>query len=344
MASLLADLSRLPGSPQLHRWADWAELLCLTSPDGSFSRSSLAAAAQQRKDYRDVEDLDEVESDYAGEDDVLASDGPELDDAYLAKASSVFEYLQQRAATFEDAYPFNVAADGWHISLAKDTDIKNVYLFVLVCASLRYVPSKADRTSLTSMYEGLCTRAVQHQMPPYAAVHLFGKNAELTTGRYTGRLVEKIGLLASDLGEKTRFDGDEFSEKDFGDNGLDVVAWFPSGDPLNGKIVIFGQCACTPEWVAKQHSSGDDAWYEVMSLMARPVNVCFIPYDFRRPDGRWYKRSSIQRTVVVDRRRLLHQLGLLPVSAEAAALAADLRDALRLGIMADLRGEGLHAV
>jgi hypothetical protein len=181
-------------------------------------------------------------------------------------------------------------------------------------------------------------------MPAHAAVHLFGKNAERSTGRYTGRLVAKLRLLANDLGEVVRFDTDEFSERDFGDNGLDVVAWIPSGDSLNGKIVIFGQCACTPEWVAKQHSSADDAWYEVMSLMARPVNVCFIPYDFRRPDGRWYKRSSIQRTVVIDRRRLMYQLGLLPVSAEAAALAADLRDTLNLGVIADLRGEGLRAM
>ena len=186
--------------------------------------------------------------------------------------------------------------------------------------------------------------AVRRAMPPNAAVHLFGKNAELKSGRYEGRLVDKLKLLARDLGEKTRFAEDDFNERDFGDNGLDVVAWFPSGDSLNGKIVIFGQCACTPEWVAKQHSSADDAWYEVMSLMARPVNVCFIPYDFRRADGSWYKRSSIQRTMVIDRRRLLYHLGLLPASAEAAGIAADLREALRLSAISALRCVGLEAV
>lgn len=337
---VLGDLTKLPGSHQTHRWADWAELLCLYSPEGELTLSELAEAAEQRLDWLNSEGLDEAEPDSRDEDELTGETVAETNDKLVAKAREVFESLAERESAYGVTYPFELNSDSDTLMLRDESTARDLYVFLAICSGLRYVPSGADRTSLTSRYEAACLIAIRSQLGKRAEVHLFGKNAELLEGRYTGRLNGKITKLAADLNEKIRFDPDDFGPKDFGDNGLDIVAWIPTGDNLNGKVVVFGQCACTPEWVTKQHSSSDDAWYEVITLQSRPVNMCFIPYDFRRADGRWFKAASIKRTSIVDRRRLFHYLDLSN-ETEADLVLEKLRAALDLDTMRAERSAGL---
>lgn len=337
---MLEGVDRLPGSPQIHRWADWAELLCLVSPSGELSAADLAEAARRRKDSREVEATDDAEDSDRTED-VTGHSEAEFDDALTGRAAEVFEYVRQRAQDYSEAYPFQLGDRG-QLTLAKPSYSRSVYLFLLHCSSLRYIPSKAHQTKLASRFETFCLEALRRLMPLNAEVHMFGKNAELTTGRYAGRLSGKLQLLVDDLGEEARFDPDDFGPGDFGDNGLDLVAWVPMGDALHGRFVVFAQCACTPEWVAKQHSSGASAFNMVMSLIADPVNTCFIPYDFRRASGSWYKRPSIQKSVLVDRRRLLALSGVVREGVADEALASTWSTTLDFPALNEGRGQSLQ--
>lgn len=323
---MLGGLHRLPGSPQIHRWVDWAELLCLTSESAVLSAAELAEAARRRNDDRHAEGGDAAEDSDRSEE-VKGDSEAELSDAQQARAAEVFQYLQERERVFGRSYPFYLDARG-RLRLADESDSRSLYLFLLYCSALRYVPGQADRTRLTARFEDLSLAVLKAVMPSAAHVHLFGKNAELPNGRYAGRLASKLELLVSDLGEEARFDRTDFGPKDFGDNGLDLVAWVPMGDALNGRPVVFGQCACTPEWVVKQHSSSGAAFNMVMSQIVEPTNMCFIPFDFRRADGTWYKRPSIQRSVPVDRRRLLTLLGVLNEGVTDELIAANWSDRL----------------
>lgn len=222
--------------------------------------------------------------------------------------------------------------------LLSQTDSRSLYLFLLYCSVLRYVPTGEARTSLTARFEALCLDVMRAIMPSQAEVHLFGKNSELANGRYYGRLARKLEILVGDLGETAHFNTHDFGPRDFGDNGLDIVAWIPMGDALNGRPVVFGQCACTPQWVVKQHSSSGAAFNEVMTQMVDPTNMCFIPFDFRGADGGWYKRPSIHRSVVVDRRRMLRLLGVISDDSVNEDRAGMWREALDFQALNGPRG------
>jgi hypothetical protein len=342
--TLFDELFRLPGSPQLHRWADWAELLCFTSASGSLSLPEFAFAIAGRSDYIPSEISDDIEPEekLRKEDLVRGLVAAQITDKAMDKAVQVFEYLGARCQAYGETYPFALDDDGLGVELRETSLSRSVYLFLLACASLRYVAEKAVATQLTSRYELLCLEVVRRSLPNGAEVHLFGKNSADTTSRYVGKVTEKITQLADDLGEIPRFDEDDFEQNDSGDNGLDIVAWVSLGDQLNGRFVIFGQCACTPQWVTKQHSSSYDTWSSVMSLMVRPVNTCFIPFDFRKPSGKWYSRHQIHRSVLFDRRRILAQLGLLETTDSSESLDRDLLDALRLHEIEAARSQDLE--
>lgn len=259
----------------------------------------------------------------------------------MDKAVQVFDYISERLDCYGETYPFALDEDGHGISLLEASPSRSLYLFLLACASLRYVSKKAVATQLASRYELLCLEVVRRSLPVGAEVHLFGKNSEELSSRYVGKVTEKITRLAGDLGEVPRFDDDDFEENDSGDNGLDIVGWVPLGDNLNGRFVIFGQCACTPQWVTKQHSSSYDTWSSVMSLMAYPINSCFIPFDFRKPSGKWYSRHQIHRSVLFDRRRILALLGLLDGAQPYESLDRQVLDALRLDEIEAARSQDL---
>lgn len=328
---MLANIPRLPGSPQLHRWADWAELLCLTSVSGELSATALAVAASRRNDVREVESVDEVE-DPAETETIAGETESQLSDAQTARAREVFEYLEQRQVIFGECYPFRLNNDR-DLVLEPESNGRSLYTFLLYCSALRYVESGTDSSNLTARFENISVEVLRRLMPAAAEVHLFGKNPLVKELRYGGRIIDKLRLLVQDLGEEARFKDSDYEKGDSGDAGLDLVAWVPMGDDVRGRPIVFGQCACTHLWVSKQHSSAADAFDNIMSFMAEPLNMCFIPFDFRRIDGDWYKPPSIHKSIVVDRRRIFTLLGVLAegiCNQEAAADWAIVLDYERL--------------
>jgi hypothetical protein len=142
----------------------------------------------------------------------------------------------------------------------------------------------------------------QNYLPSNAKVYVFGKN-RYNQGRYTGKLWYKINKLAEDIGEGVRANEDNFSPYNTGDHGLDIVGWIPFDKNTPGFITVFGQCACTPKWVDKQHETKSDRWTPVISFTAYPNNMIFIPYCFRNEFGKWHNKTCIHKSIVIDRLR-----------------------------------------
>ncbi|WP_347057391.1 hypothetical protein ABC795_11855 [Blastococcus sp. HT6-30] len=271
-------------------------------------------------------------------DNIDTADGATESDNYHRRAGDVFTYLSARADAFGSAYPYTL--EGTTVLTLRDpSPHRSLYVFLLACASFRYVTGKHWQNGLAARFEGISVVALRRALPVEASVHLFGMNSELRNGRYSGKLVDKLKLLASDLGEKHQIDDEDFEDEDRGDHGLDVVAWLELGDKLGGRPIWLGQCACTPRWTVKQYSSSVAAMRGVMTFVAPPMNICFIPFDFRRPDGYWFKRAIIGESIVVDRRRMMHMLGAVGVGVRDDL--SDLDYLVRPDQLAELRGLAL---
>ncbi|MGV0046849.1 hypothetical protein ACRU43_13455 [Mycobacterium colombiense] len=307
---MFGNLERLPGAPQLHRWADWGELLAYTAAAGSLSISELSETTERREDYIDAESEDEQdprETEHEPLIDAAREEPAQFRDELAKRAGDIFRYLAGRSMRYGAAYPFEIDQDEQLIIVRELTDQRRLYLFLLTCASLRYITNRPQINALTAKFELLALNAVRQMLPLGSEVHLFGANPIAAT-RYTGLLFGKLKLLADDLGEILLVTEDEFERGNTGDNGLDVVGWVPLGDSSAGRITVFGQAACTPEWVSKQHSAHASSWSLTMTLTADPINMIFIPYDYRKPSGEWYNKRHIHKSVVIDRYRMMRSL------------------------------------
>jgi hypothetical protein len=304
MATPVACLAKLNNPPDAayhdaHVWVDYVELLCLANVDRSLSKSDLLDHLNDQKDLGTV-------GQSAGD---ANGGGPQgqSDDDRAAKVDDWYRHFSYRLGAFQDFYPFQMSSNGNTLRVNKPLTAKRkLYIFLLLLSSQKYIAKKSDATALTKCFE-ILSRDVMESYIPGAEVHIFGTSSS-GKGRFKGNLWKKIGLLASCLQEKVKVSEDEFSPMDAGDNGLDIVAWIPLDDSCNGLLAIFGQCACTPEWVAKQHSSGWEAWREVMDFKSPPSNVAFIPYCFRAPNGGWHQSRDIHGSILIDRLRFLNLL------------------------------------
>jgi hypothetical protein len=330
-----ADLYRVPGDPDLHRWADWAELLCFTSASGRLSLEELAEVIQARRNYMGSESKDDTDPTTRRDEDPLLAVSPEsadiadFNDATMTRALGVLYILEARADAYGDAYPFDIEKSDTLVCVETRSMARDLYLFLLACSTFRYVESKAAQTGLASAFEKLSLVVMRALHAPGAEVHLFGTSAA-NSGKFSGLLVDRIRLLASELGESTmpRFKAENFQANDRGDNGLDIVAWSPWSDRTPGLPISFGQCACTPRWVSKQHSSSHNQWSSAITFAAPAHNFCFIPFDFRGESSEWYADHDIHSTILVDRRRFFQRLGFLEGQTPSTEISEAFLDSL----------------
>ena len=290
-----------------YAWADYVELLALVSPDGLVTEADALDRTRDRK-----EDLGEGDPAEASEETEEGTEkAAEADDGWERRIETWFEHLAFRARAFGDAYPFEYrpADPDRSVALLRRlafTDKQRLYLTLLFSANLRYV--LAEMPVLTGSFELLSAEVLRRLLPGTARVKLFGAGPPDPL-RYTeGQIYKRMGELAVDLHERVTAEPTEFARQATGDEGLDLVGWVPFGDGMAGMPIVFGQCACTEEWVSKQHSSSALTWGSKMSRKCAPINAIFIPHCFRRADGSWHKQSAIVDSVLVDRLRLIHVL------------------------------------
>lgn len=326
---MFRNLERLPGSPQLHRWADWAELLCIH--EGGLTAPGLGTEIEKQKDFILIDTDDDIESDVALPEPLKNpfETPAEFSDAVAQRASDTFAFIEARSNSYGDAYPFAFDATSTRLDLRPLTEARTLYLFLLVCSTFRYVDGREVQTSLAGRFEWLSLQALRRQLPVRANVHLFGANP--SPGAHYGTGVRaRVRQLSADIREALLLDVDKEFDSESGDGGLDLVAWLDQEDAAPGIQIAFGQCACGTEWIGKQHSSSMAAWNPFFRFTAAPLNYCFIPYDFRATDGDWYRRRSIQGSIMMDRRRLFNTVGIVDRDGRLNALDSDVAAELKL--------------
>lgn len=336
---IIRRLGMLPKRYDGHTWADYIELLCLTDADGEITQAEIEKRVAKRSDVGEdyaAPDLDddgepdrfpdeeqEIEDEDGGED--SGSNEALRDDQRATRIADIFKVISHRADVLGTTYPFVLAPDGAVLSCVAQLSVsQRLYLFLLLCSNLRYVP-KNRRWQLPRGFELISVRALRRLVPPGAEVHLFGKGEP--GERYTGTLWNKINTLAADLCDDVIARRRDFPDANTGDGGLDLVAWAPHFDELPSRLLIFGQCACTDKWVTKQRSSGPEVWASRVRLLALPSNIVFIPFMFRDAQGWWHREADIHHSVLIDRFRLLRVLadiGQLDVPDIAAAHVEEL--------------------
>lgn len=303
----LRKLDRIPDAAdyETHIWADYLELLCLVNLDGELSVADTLDRVRERRD-----DLGEAGEGFPDDE---ALDNAEYADKWDGLVRDWFDQLLYRQEAFGDNYPFVVSNDGLVINRRENLGEGGLlYIFLLLSANLRY--SGRHQNVLTRDFELLSSDALQSCLPAGAQNYVFGTTAS-NDSKFRGSIRRKIETLASELGEKVIADLSSFPPRDAGDGGLDLLAIVPVGDMNSSRFAIFGQCACTEEWITKKNSSSFSAWRGRITLTATPPNFIFIPHCYRRSDGAWHKADELTNIVLIDRARFLYlmrdQLGKL---------------------------------
>lgn len=329
--SPLKELETLPPTYDSHEWADYIELLCLTSKDGRVSKADVLDFVRERKKdlnegrplegpEAEEEELEaEIEAEDEGKDDEdIDEETPEpalADDKWDIRGNDWFGHLEYRAGAFAEFYPFRVIKGGTVLVLSGSKSRlrvqRKLYVFLLLASNLRYL-SQSDRTSIASIFEVTSFHALETYLPPQSRLHMFGKHSLNDSGPYsTGTLWQKLNRMATDIREQVLCKKSDFKPSNTGDAGLDLIAWLPldsDAEMRRGFFVVFGQCACTRRWVEKQFETSYDTWSNYLSFTVYPTRLTFIPYCFRKATGAWHDYTKISKTVLVDRLRLINLL------------------------------------
>jgi hypothetical protein len=292
-----------------HHWADWVELRCVESLDGSVTRKEmekllrLKRSSQTKKVKLSEEEpeTDQTTLPASPEDEgiIETEEGRE-------EVIDWFKHLETRRRFLGDVYPFSITENGTRLDLASPlTEAHWIYLSLLMMANLHYF--EKIQSKLTSDFEHMCSEALRHFFPATAEVHIFGKG-RAAASRYTGNIFQRVEKLAKDLNGDLIAKQEDFPPTSTGDAGLDLIAWVPLADPAPGRFAMFGQCACTPEWTAKQHSSHPPNWCAgKMQLQFQPVNAVFTPFYLRKLDGKWHRPATdFGPYLHIDRLRLVN--------------------------------------
>ena len=88
-----------------------------------------------------------------------------------------------------------------------------------------------------------------------------------------------------------------------------IRGWVPSQDSAAGRLLLFGQCACTPKWVSKQNEASAAIWNSKLEFVTNPLTVILIPYFLRTNGGGWHRRTDFAGHLIIDRLRFLRILG-----------------------------------
>ena len=313
--SYIKSLQKKPSYSQYkgYHWADYLELLCLANLDGEFSKIDTLDRLSEREDDleegtpEDIEEMDALDE----EGFAAPSQRYKRYDHWINRIDQWFEVLKSRELRYKDNYPFTVIDNDLVLEYDENNINHKYYLFLLICSKL-YLLDNATSAKFSSYYEVMSYDGLRQLLPTSFDVELFGTN-ELNENALFGKGVtclDKIKNLALVLNEDTSksFKEESYPPNNFGDEGLDLLAYSETGDDLSSKIVILGQCACTEDWISKQSSSSFESWSNKIDFTTMTINAVFIPFCFRDAVGDWFDRGKIRKSFVVDRFRLIHYL------------------------------------
>ena len=289
---------------ELFRWADYFELACLYNSDKSISKGDIYCIMEPL--LRDsIIDKEEFESSDDCSDKDIFPPNETKNDQYRFFCDELFKMLEYRAWVYKAFYPFKIK-EGNLLELKPSLQIKcKLYIYLLSCSNLSFF--KDAQSKLTTDFEILSKESLKRFVSSKAEIHHFGANVRPSS--YTGNLYSKIVKLAEDLNCDLIAQKEDFSSKDSGDGGLDIVAWYPFKDLKWSRFIILAQCKCSEEWVDLRFSSSLEAWQGKIRFTNPINNMTFIPMCYRRCNGAWHKNHNVSGTILIDRQRLIDCLG-----------------------------------
>ncbi|OBT07563.1 MULTISPECIES: hypothetical protein [Vibrio] len=213
----------------------------------------------------------------------------------------VIAILSERVIVFGDDYPFIVDTDTGIVLKNNLTERNRLYIYFLFCSRVERMDCKSNL--LEYDFEYVSKVALSKFIPDFT-IYILGKSS-FGDERYKGNKSEKFHKIAEDLKTRTRFDPKKMEDSDFGDGGVDIIAWREfRGDAWFKYIPVYlCQCGVGKDWVAKQHS-----YKEVVNSIELPSNIIdalFIPYDARMQDGDFIDERRIDSKLIFDRRRMM---------------------------------------
>jgi len=277
----------------VHLLVDYIELRCLVNADHNMVLSDL-------KEIFTAED-EEVDMRFSEDDIASPDDASEPDDANERFLADLFRHMQSRQIHYGSSYPFEVNDGQIAIKVALD-DMHIAYLYLLLCSHLKYI-AKEHHAQLTSEFEFVSIKCIEMLVVPNHELHVFGKNSKIKSARYTGNAINRLQLLADDLGGHLKVGAADFPKTSTGDSGLDIVGWFNCWDLLKNQLVLVGQCKCSMKWTEVKDAR--QRLHELMSLNDEVANYFLIPFHYRRSTNDWHQAASAGRKCLIDRERFI---------------------------------------
>lgn len=294
-----------------NKWADYIELLCISSLDNLISSDEIFDKIFGDKSDDENEDIsltDEIEED--GDDFDLGEETQgSKEDSRKAKINGIFEFLLSRKSLFKQYYPFEVSDSPYHIKLISKLSYKQYsYLNLLLSSNLDYL--KKYKPELTTKFEENSVFVFKKLFPENSKIEYFGKGNERSKHFSENKLSKRIKQLSQILKIplSPNFDEEEINEHNTGDGGLDLVGWSEFMDSNSGMIINFGQCACGKEWFDKQFDIHPAKWNNYLHIDQPLIRTLLTPSSFRRYDGDWFKKMKIYDCIIIDRYRFLTSL------------------------------------
>lgn len=226
---------------------------------------------------------------------VISSDEVEVD--------LLLREIEFRSARSAICYPFAVEEEG--IALRENTDTA-VYGFLLVASLPEAAFRKRKQWPKVDLGLDIVTVAALRAM--------FGENSKAirfawpaSDGRPT-HFAAAIDWLAEKLGVATGT-GPRHSKRK--DGGVDVVAWLPFSDSVNGFPVVLVQTTLSKRYSGKARDISKGVWLSWLELRADPIVALVIPFDVPFDSDQWFE-ISCDAQLILDRMRLCELLDGTP--------------------------------
>lgn len=333
---ILVDVSSKPDARRYarHRWCDYIELRCLTHTDKRFSRDNLAEAIGESKDTSPEDGDDAHDPDIVSLEDYEEPDsGLQETDEDEALSAECFRQLRWRSSVFGESWPFELDEHAKEIQLkACLTATHYFYLQLLLSSLLKYCPIKR-RDTYTASFEQVSFLVFKDLMPRKSQVHRFGAGHGT---RYTGKLFDKLTLLAQDIRGELRLEKRDFPRNDVGDGGLDLVAWHDLGDERDHIPIALGQCGCTVDgWPDKMLEASPASLSNQLVTGHNWATYYFMPLDLSdERDGKmiWQEKRHMGKAIVIDRLRLVRLADACVLNDHGALVKPAIDEALAFRI------------
>lgn len=301
-----------PRISKIHVWADYIELLALTSEDSLFSGSVLEDTLAEAEDTAIDQEAFEL-------DEPMPSDEPDVmivaSEAVFRKWADIRGCLISRQRRLGGNWPFVIEDDILSCTIDRDNPsiMHRLYVALLIASSLRYI-NTTYRTEITSSLEYISYFVFKKILPESWVVRPFGAHQRIANG-YDGILYEKFVRLSEDLNAKLMLEEDDLDPRDTGDGGIDLVAWHPLGDDLGNIPIAFAQCGCSYDDLAHKQFEANAVNLSSKIVPQHPgANYYFAPHDLRKNTGKWDKKPG--QVIMLDRTRIIHLANTYAIEEE----------------------------